>query len=89
VTPPPETPPAAARAQWERGYRRNVLAAAERNHIWVNAFSCIHPSDELCVQIGREVLRMLGERESTHVSRCGHMLDLPSQRELVLRVNKS
>lgn len=70
-------------------WRADVLKAADENHIWLNAFGCINPTDDFLKDVGRSVLRMLDSAETTHVSRTGYLLELPSQRELVVRINKS
>ena len=40
-----------------------IVKHAEGNHIFVNAFSCIAPTDAFCADVGREVLRLLDESE--------------------------
>lgn len=37
----------------------DVLKAVEDNHIWINAFAIINPTDETLVGIGRSVVNML------------------------------
>lgn len=69
-------------------YRRDVLRAADSNHIWLNAFQCIRPTPEFCEQVGRELLRMLDNNANTHLSQSSRSLGL-EQRELIVRVNKS
>ena len=36
---------------------------ADANHIWINAFSCIRPTDEFLASIGRSVIRMVEQSE--------------------------
>jgi hypothetical protein len=75
----------------EEQHRENVLRSAENNHIWINGFSLIRPTEELEQSIGREVIRMLKDRDCTIPSSLCATLDMdPSlHRELVLRVNAS
>jgi hypothetical protein len=40
-----------------------LVVEAKANHIWLNAFSCIRPSDEFLIDVGRSVLRMLEDSE--------------------------
>ncbi len=37
---------------------------ANENHLWINAFHCINPSDDLKIEIGEWVLRKLKEKEN-------------------------
>lgn len=39
-----------------------VIEAVEKNHLWVNAFLLIHPTDETALQLGRAVIAMLKDR---------------------------
>ena len=78
-------------------YELDVLRSANKNHMWVNAFACIHPTAELCEKIGREVLRKLDQQATTIVSSLNregallHDMDetIPAARELIIRFNKS
>lgn len=36
-------------------------------HIWLNAFSCVRPSDDFAAQVGREVIRKVMDQRSRHV----------------------
>jgi hypothetical protein len=36
---------------------------ATSNHIWINAFSTIRPTDEFLADIGRAVIRMVNQSE--------------------------
>ena len=41
-----------------RGYRERVdLDWSEPNHIWLNAFKCIRPTDEFAAQVGHGVIK--------------------------------
>ena len=77
-----------AKAARLRKYKKDVLSGAESNHIWLNAFSCIRPTDEFLIAVGRQVLSYLDSPESMHQSQSGYLLGLPSP-EVVIRVNKS
>lgn len=67
-----------------KGWARDVVKAARGNHIWVNAFSCVRPTEQFCADLGRTVLRML----DTNTIESEWQL-VGNERELVLRVNKS
>lgn len=41
-----------------------VLKAAQDNHIWVNAFSLVRPTDETYRNIGKAVVEMLQTKEN-------------------------
>lgn len=43
--------------------RDAVLENAQKNHIWVNAFSIINPSDEVLKNIGKSVVDMLKQKQ--------------------------
>lgn len=68
--------------KWER----DVVQSARENHIWLNAFACIRPTQDFLARVGRLVLESLAEPErliEPEVHLCDH------ERELILRVNKS
>jgi hypothetical protein len=69
-------------AAWEA----TALAAVRSNHIWLNAFSCIRPTDEFCASLGRQILEMLDSEHTTIPSE--HRL-VGTERSLVIRINKS
>lgn len=64
-------------------YQKAVLQSAEDNHIWMNAFRCIRPSDEFAQQVGHMVLSMLGKDPNLIDSELG------TGKVLILRINKS
>ena len=72
-------------------YEADVLKAAKANHIWVNAFATIRPSDELALQIGRIVLRMLRDEDACIQADYDEFETLKDLRkpELIVRVNRS
>jgi hypothetical protein len=76
----------------EKKYRKEVLHMAESNHIWLNAFNCIRPTDQFKLDLADSILRMLKQDENTiltKISRPGFAFEGVGQRELVLRINKS
>jgi hypothetical protein len=75
----------------EEQHREDVLRSVEGNHIWINGFSLVRPTEDLERSIGREVIRMLKDRECTIPSSLCATLDMDPalHRELVLRVNAS
>ena len=36
-------------------------------HIWMNGFSCIQPTDEFAARVGRDVIRKVMESRGRHV----------------------
>lgn len=67
------------------------MKSAEKNHMWLNAFSCIHPTDEMKIQIGEWVLSRLKDPESciqANHDDSDALRDL-KQPEVILRFNKS
>lgn len=51
---------------------REIAGAAEANHIWINAFSLINPSDDMLMSIGRTVVEMLREKGNLLPARADH-----------------
>ena len=83
---------AALQKKSDRAYRKDVLGMAGSNHIWLNAFSCIRPTDEFKLDLADSILAMLRQDENTiltSISRPGYAFEEVGQRELVLRINKS
>jgi len=72
-------------------YEADVLKAAKENHIWVNAFAMIQPSDEFALLIGRTVLGMLCDEDNCIQADYDDFEELRDLRqpELILRVNRS
>lgn len=69
---------------------REIADAACANHVWLNAMSCIRPTDELKMQIGEQVLRWLDEKDNLLPSRADHESDLAQLTPvLYLSINKS
>lgn len=50
------------------------------DHIWLNAFSCIRPTDEFAADIGRQVIDKVMSHKSD---------DVLLARHIVLRINAS
>lgn len=40
-----------------------LVRMARDNHIWLNAFRCVRPTDGFLIEIGREVLQLLDNTE--------------------------
>ncbi len=69
---------------------REIASAAEANHIWLNAFSLINPSDEMLQYIGRTVVEMLKERGNLLPARADHKCKLAALTPLLyMSVNQS
>lgn len=51
------------------------------NHIWINAFSCIKPTDKFLIGLGKEILNKLEQTELTD--------SLGISPTILLRINKS
>jgi hypothetical protein len=75
-------------------YEKKVVQSAEKNHIWLNAFACVNPTDEFCARLGRQILEMLGQKANLiypfqdselEPMRCIGKLTP----EMVIRINKS
>jgi hypothetical protein len=45
-------------------YDREVLKAAEANHIWLNAMCCVKPTDEFKIGLADSILAMLNCKEN-------------------------
>lgn len=54
-----------------------VLKAAQQNHIWVNAFTLINPSDETLQKIGSAVVQMMRQKENLLPNYYGPEMDGP------------
>lgn len=69
-------------------YEKDVLRAAQENHIWLNAFSCIRPTPEFLQKLGANVLHMLKNDDLTILA--GDELSRSiGYRDLIVRINKS
>lgn len=69
---------------------REIADAACANTMWLNAFSCIRPTDEIKMQIGEQVLRWLDERDNLIPARADHESKLAQLTPvLYLSINKS
>jgi hypothetical protein len=72
--------------RWEQ----DVIRSAKANHIWVNAFSLIRPTDKTIYDIGRAVVEMLKSDENLILCDYdGTPLESLKQKELVLSINQS
>jgi len=69
---------------------REIAGMASTNHIWLNAFTCIKPTDELKMQIGTLVLDWLNQKDNLIPSRADHECSLAKLTPvLYMSVNKS
>ena len=60
-----------------------VAKMAKSNHIWLNAFACIKPTDEYLMQIGRMIIQKLEDDD------CLLKNEDTLSRMLYLSINKS
>lgn len=75
-----------------RQYWADVRSSTEGNHIWLNAFHCVRPTDEFKLRLADSILRKLNSADATIPSkhaRPGYIFEDLDQRELVIRINKS
>lgn len=69
---------------------REIADAACTNTMWLNALSCVRPTDEMKMQIGEQILRWLDERENLIPARADHESNLAKLTPvLYLSINKS
>lgn len=69
---------------------REIAGMAESNHIWINAFTLIRPSDETIMSIGRTVVEMLKQKENLIPARANHECKMAQLTpKLYLSVNQS
>lgn len=57
--------------------RDAVLRAVEQNHIWVDSFSIIRPSDDVLKKIGQAVVNMLRQKDNLLPAYHGEQSDDP------------
>jgi hypothetical protein len=69
------------RTPWSDLSHEELIEKLENNHMWINAFSAISPTDELKIAIGEWVL------DELKYSKIGDSLGLSPT--AILRVNKS
>lgn len=69
---------------------RDISDAAEANKMWLNAFACIQPTDELKMQIGAQILAWLDQKDNLIPARADHECKLARLTPvLYLSINKS
>lgn len=79
----------------EQEYNRLVLDKAKGNHIWINAFETINPTDKFKIQLAEHILYMLNKKEnliptSLITSEDKELQDLAKQQQILyLSINKS
>lgn len=75
--------------------KEKLLESIQENHLWLNAFKCINPSDEFCARIGRSILERLDSPHYLLPSYHGDDDDAPISdmqsitKVMYIRVNKS
>ena len=57
--------------------REAVLNSVQSNHLWINAFSLVRPTDKTYIGIGRAVVEMLQTSENLLPNYYGPELDGP------------
>lgn len=66
---------------WDRQDPERIKQELQDNHIWINAFSALNPSDEMLREVGLSVLSFVKE---------SHLRDgLGISRTALIRVNAS
>lgn len=69
---------------------REIADAATANHMWLNAFMCIRPTDEIKMQIGAQILDWLNQKDNLLPSGADHESKMAALTPvLYLSVNKS
>ena len=63
--------------KYQSELKEAVLKSAQQNHIWVNAFTLINPSDETLQKIGAAVVQMMRNKENLLPNYCGPEMDGP------------
>jgi hypothetical protein len=48
----------------QEDYNKKAAEMAKSNHMWISAFACINPTDELKTQIGAWVLKLLRDEDN-------------------------
>lgn len=66
---------------------RKKLEMAEQNHIWLNAFQCVHPSVEFRLALADTIMRWLDNKERLLPATTGKLGALTPA--LYLNINKS
>ena len=57
--------------------KKLVFEKATKNHIWINAFSLVNPTDETLLAIGKEIHAMLNDPDNLLPSYTGGKSDEP------------
>lgn len=76
------------------GYEQDVIKSSEKNHIWLNAFQCIRPTDDFKISLANQILSMMDRKENLiypwQDSESYEMRELGKLTpELIVRINKS
>ena len=67
-------------------FEAEALAKVRENHVWLNAFQCVRPTEEFEREVGAAVLRMFRDPENLIQS---EKWLIESERSLIIRFNKS
>lgn len=43
---------------------KDIVETVQTNHIWLNAFQCVNPTDEYLRDIGRSIIDMLSRKDN-------------------------
>lgn len=70
-------------------YEQDVIKSAEQNHIWLNAFQCLNPSDEFKIKLADAILGMLDKPSRRIHSDFDDPELCKLHEELIVRINKS
>jgi len=73
----------------QKRYEKKVIDSAKTNHIWVNAFSIIRPTDEIKKEIGEMVLGMWARRENRIKSPMFEDAETMAGDQIIIRFNAS
>ena len=66
---------------------KKALEMAKANHIWLNAFQCVRPTEEFKRDLGGQILEILAEKQNLMPSGTGPIGELTPM--LYLSINKS
>ena len=78
-------------AEYEVTTPEDVLKAVDGNHIWLSAFTCVNPTEETLLELGRAVMAMLNDQSNllpmVHTEEELATLD-PSTRDVLVSLSK-
>lgn len=47
----------------EREWEKKLINKVKENHIWINAFHCINPTDEFKIHLAEKILQKLNNKD--------------------------